>query len=116
MSGLTLSADEAWIILAKCGGDGHSILRVSALDGVNAAFVQAVTRTYESDGGMGKGQLFTNGEPVDSLTGIYTLDALTLAAQVLGADTTKADQMMGRGFRARALTDAIRAKILGGVK
>lgn len=108
---VTLTFEEARIVLDKCGNDGHTILRTSALDGVNAAFVAAVTRTYESDGGMGKGQLFTNGQPVESLHGVYTLHALQLAATVLHADTKIADGMLGRGFRARALTVAIETVI-----
>lgn len=105
---ITLTAAEAKIIATVAGNDGHSIKRVLAFNGVNAAFLAAVTYTHKSSRTDPKHAITDTqtGLPVDTLTGIYTLDILRAACNVLKLPHD-ADQYFGRGRMAFAYTAAI---------
>lgn len=105
-----LTLTDARLIAQIIRGDGHTIFKPTAftLRGVNAAFIDAYTNTYHSDGTL-KGSITdaATGAPLDSLRGVYGLPLLWAVARRINADTSAAASMMGRGFQARALTTAI---------
>ena len=93
-------------------GDGHSLYAADAdfFAGMPKEIMESVTHTHKSDGTY-KGTIFVNGEAVEEMHGVYGLDILWKVANEIGADTSLAGGMVGRGSQARALTQAIREKI-----
>jgi len=85
--------------------DGHGIVRPEALvdAGLPVEVVAHLTRTHRSDGSP-KGTLFVDGRPVESLTGVYGLDALRFLAAALGVEYRDA---IGRGFEAQNIKAAL---------
>ena len=86
--------------------DGHGILdpRKIVEAGLPAEAVGYFTETLKSDG-TPKGTIFINGEPVDSLTGVYGLRLLEALAAAFGITYPS---FMGRGYQARAIQAALR--------
>lgn len=73
--------------------------------------VPLFSKIYESDGSP-KGTItdMSTGEVVDQIAGIYALDFIQAVAQCFGITSDK----MGRGFRARDLSQQIREYLEGG--
>lgn len=101
-------------LLDHIGNDGHTIWEADAdfFSGMPEEFMGSVTETLKSDGSP-KGTIWRDGEAVDEMQGVYGLTLLWRLARLIGADMDKHDQLMGRGFRACALTEAIREKLGG---
>ena len=94
--------------------DGHSIFHPRALIelGLPLEAVDNLTREHRSSNCVG-GQLTSKGRTVDSLFGIYGLDALRWLATAVQADT-KNCQATGRGTLAEQYKDAILAAVQAG--
>jgi len=94
------------ILRAAALCDGHSILDPKGFidAGVPQPVVEYLTHTHQSDGSP-KGTIFTDGQPVEELRGIYGLDALRFFASALGVEYRRA---MGRGFEAANIQIALR--------
>lgn len=93
-------------------GDGWTIYEPSFFKdrGFPDYVIDRVTTTHVGDG-TPKGSIYYNNEVVDELKGVYILDFLYTVASLVGADSSKAGRLMGRGFRARALAEAIKEAI-----
>lgn len=104
---MTLTKEDVKKIIEMCGYDGHSILKIEALAGVNPEFVDMVTRNYESNFDDPKSTIFTDAGPVKDMRGIYTLDALDTACRVLNLEND-AGTYYGRGRMAASYTDALK--------
>ncbi len=105
--------DESVILAFKSGAkfwaDGHTIYSVEAYvkAGWPESFVKGLEHTHESDTSDPKTTIFTKSGVAKSLTGVYNLDFLWALAAIVGADTNKASSMMGRGFQAQCLCEAL---------
>lgn len=110
---IELSPESIKKVLETIGGDGHSIHKPELyLDaGMPAEFVGAHTVKYKSERSNYKRTIFTDGKPVNELTGVYALDMLYAIAANIGADEREAHSKIGRGFQAGALTEAIYRKL-----
>jgi len=95
------------------GADGHSILDPTQM--VEFGFEQEFVNRFSYDHASGKSYketLFdTNGNPLQSCLGVYTLDFLYGIAKDIEADTQFAERKMGRGFQASELITAIKEAI-----
>ena len=96
--------DLLWRIATIC--DGHGIIDPRQLveSGLPAEAVGYFTETLKSDG-TPKGTIFVDGQPVESLDGVYGLRLLEAIASAL--DVTY-PSCMGRGYQARAIQAALR--------
>lgn len=96
--------DVLWQVAQMC--DGHGIIDPRKLieAGLPEQAVNYFTETLRSDG-THKGTIFVDGQPVDSLTGVYGLRLLEAIAAAL--DVTY-PSFMGRGYQARAIQSALR--------
>jgi hypothetical protein len=94
--------------ISEVGADGHSILSpVSLLRmGFSKKFVKENTHV-EHSGKDYKSKIWVNGEMVDKLEGVYSLDFMYSIADNIGASTSIARSKMGRGFQAQELSAAI---------
>ena len=68
-------------------------------------------QSHKSDASSPKSTIYSNGYPVESLRGWYTLDVLWSIARGIDADTEDAASKMGRGFQAQALYRAIARRL-----
>ena len=89
--------------------DGHTILPPEALIdvGLPASLAQRLSHEWRSDG-TPKGTIYINGEPVESMHGIYGLDLLQQIAAALNVSYEPAH---GRGSEARRIRHAIRTQL-----
>ena len=97
------------------GRDGRNILAdTTVLEmGFDPKFVKRFTVTHKA--GNGKYSLYDNKNmPVKSLNGVCELDFLYGIAREIGADTTAADNIMGRRSCAQALIESINKKVNDG--
>ncbi|MGB0766268.1 MAG: hypothetical protein ACPGYV_01005 [Phycisphaeraceae bacterium] len=99
--------DVLWRIAQMC--DGHGIIDPRKLieTGLDEQAVSYFTETLKSDG-TPKGTIFVDGQPVDSLEGVYGLRLLEAIASAL--DVTY-PSFMGRGYQARAIQETLRAHL-----
>ena len=111
-----MSIDKKVILdlLEAIGGDGHTLWDADAdcFKEMPKDFMEGVTQVHKSDG-TAKGSIWRDGELVEEMHAVYGLQLLWKLANEVGADMDKHDRLMGRGFRARALTEAIREKLGG---
>ncbi len=70
--------------------------------GVPPEMLKPLVQTFKSNLASPKSTIFTDTGVVSELTGVYGLDILQRVARDIGADTTMADGLNGRGFRAMA--------------
>ncbi len=109
-----MSIDKKVILdlLKVIGGDGHTLYDAAdeVFKDIPKDILESVTRVHKSDG-TGKGSIWKDGQLVEEMTAVYGLNLLWKLANEIGADTTKAGQMMGRGFQAQRLTEAIQEKL-----
>ena len=102
-------------VLKDYCGDGWIILKPEYLikSGFSWDFVSPLVYTEKTNKRAGpKGQLYDNdGNPVDKITGVYTLTMWYAIANNIGADTTEASNKSGRGFQAQCLAQAITQKL-----
>jgi hypothetical protein len=88
--------------------DGHTIFSPDfyskhfSADTLNEA---GLIQTLESDFTSHKSTIFSNGEPVESLTGVYNLSFLYWLKDKL--DVTEPIRSNGRGFQAQEIVRAI---------
>jgi hypothetical protein len=82
-------------------GDGHSIYSPDFYVGFD---VGSIAYCHTSDG-TGKGTIFTDGEPVKELVGVYNLEFLYMIAGHCGV---KYESKYGRGSQARAIVDSLK--------
>lgn len=96
-----------WRIAEMC--DGHGIIDPRKLieAGLAEETVSYFTETLRSDG-TPKGTIFVDGKPVDSLDGVYGLRLLEAIASALNVTYPS---FMGRGYQARAIQAALRARL-----
>lgn len=96
-----------WRITTMC--DGHGIIDPRKLieAGLDEQAVGYFTETLKSDG-TPKGTIFVDGQPVESLDGVYGLRLLEAIASAL--DVTY-QSFMGRGYQAHAIQAALRAHL-----
>ena len=86
-----------------CAGDGHTIYPVEHLaktSGVPVEAIIAAGLVNEYEGGEGKHGIEVDGEQVERMDGVWSLDVLRYAAYPLGIFSSK----NGRGFEAQELT------------
>ena len=101
MAKLTLK--EALVIAEFFGPDGHGVYKESVVDrlvelGVSRDKLDRFVCDLETDGSY-KGSMWDgNGNRINKLRGIYSLDILYGAATAVGA---KSENYNGRGFRAQ---------------
>ena len=95
------------------GYDGHTIWspRLFENTGFPEEWYKPLIKTFKSDG-TPNGTLYTvvDGE-VEKLQGIFGLDALKQIADDVGIDTSKIDNIIGNGFKAKELTLSIMSRI-----
>ena len=86
--------------------DGHTILPPERLidAGLPNEVVAAVTTTYRSDTTSPKTTIFVDGQPVEQIRGIYSLDLLQRLAGALGVTYR---ECYGRGSQATAIREAV---------
>ncbi|MEM6257432.1 MAG: hypothetical protein AAGI37_03875 [Planctomycetota bacterium] len=96
-----------WRIATMC--DGHGILDPQQLveAGLHEQAVSYFTETLKS-AGTPKGTIFVDGQPVESLEGVYGLRLLEAIASALNVTYPS---FMGRGYQARAIQAALRAHL-----
>jgi len=96
-----------WRVATMC--DGHGIIDPKKLveAGLADMAVDYFTETLKSDG-TPKDTIFVDGQPVESLDGVYGLRLLEAIASAL--DVTY-PSYMGRGYQARAIQAALRAHL-----
>lgn len=82
-------------------GDGHSVVdpKMYISAGIPKEVIDPITREFKPDGSP-KGIM-------NECTGVHHLEFLEMAANALGADTSVANRMHGRGSQAQALSKAI---------
>ena len=92
--------------------DGHTIFDPQAFvrAGLPPEVVEHLTDTHRSDG-TPKGTVFTNGQAVPEVRGVYGLDVLRFLAAALGVEYRSA---LGRGFPAEHIRQALRRHLAGG--
>lgn len=97
-------------------GDGHSIYKSDWLiqQGLPEELVRGIEREFKSDYSSAKSTIFDgNGNMVDSMTGVSALQLhYEIAAWLLlegGVDYN--DTLLGRGFQAKELAQAIRKAV-----
>lgn len=105
---MKLSKEQVRIIIDCCGDDGHSIYDADKLVscGVPEDLIRAVCKTHKSDLRNPKGTIYTDAGVLKKCTGVYGLELLTRVATELNTDT--AGRLLGRGFRARKITEGLR--------
>lgn len=97
--------------LCKCAGDGHTIFKEEAFDMLPKEFLDKYVHEYESVG-HGKTAIYDNdGNRLEKLRGVYSLDLLYGMAHDIGADTKEAESKNGRGFQADCLTRSINERL-----
>lgn len=91
-------------------GDGHTIFKPEAFieAGVPQEIVDRCTDVHESDLSSHKATIFVDGKPTNAVKGVYGLAMLSTMIRDLGLT---APDYLGRGFQARAWTEAINAYI-----
>ena len=96
-----------WRVATMC--DGHGILDPQQLvdAGLHEQAVSYFTEKLKSDG-TPKGTIFVEGQPVDSLDGVY---GLRLLEAIAGALNVTYPSFMGRGYQARAIQAALRTHL-----
>jgi hypothetical protein len=109
-----MSIDKKVILdlLKVIGGDGHTLYDAAdeIFRGIPKDILESVTRVHKSDG-TGKGSIWRDGRVVEEMYAVYGLNLLWKLAREVGANLEKSQGLMGRGFQARALTEAIREKL-----
>ncbi len=87
-------------------GDGHTIFKPEAFieAGVPQDIVERCTEIHESDLSSHKATIFIDGKPTNALSGVYGLAMLSTIIRDLDIP---AEVYLGRGFQARAWTEAI---------
>lgn len=109
---LHLTKEQVLAALDFIDGDGHTIFKEESLIekcGWSKEAARSVCKVIESSkDGNPKGQIFsTDGRGIYSeLYGWYCLDVLRWLARVFGVEWDRS--IMGRGFEARAITEALR--------
>lgn len=102
--------EEAARIAAFVGGDGWTIYSASVAEaiGVPLSKVESLCVVHHSDRSNWKETItdLTTGKVKDELEGIHSLVLVETACDDVGG---KAEMKMGRGFRASAASQAIRA-------
>lgn len=98
-------------VLQAIGGDGHTIWKASAFDGIPVGLWARFLRRIESDPTSMKGELQdTEGRPVEALEGVHGLMVLRAVYGMVSDEVPKVKEWpMGRGTEAQMLT-----KILDG--
>ena len=100
-------------IVEKVGGDGWSVLTTSFfkkfLHENELSVVDALTKEHASDFKYPKLTIYKEGFPVNSITGVHTLDLLYKIANDLELTKVASDAsaLMGRGGQAAALSEGI---------
>ena len=99
-------------LLEVIGGDGHTLYDAAdeIFRGIPKNVLESVTRVHKSDG-TGKGSIWRDGRVVEEMYAVYGLNLLWKLAREVGANLERSQGLMGRGFQARALTEAIREKL-----
>ena len=109
-----MSIDKKVILdlLEEIGGDGHTLWDADAgfFKDMPKDFMESVTQVHKSDG-TAKGSIWGNEGMVPEMHAVYGLDLLWKLAKEVGANLDRPHGLMGRGFQARALTEAIREKL-----
>jgi hypothetical protein len=103
-----LVADEKGVLLSGNGWGMNAPEFYTDL-GVPSEFVDHLEVVHKS--GVGKHAIIHSDGTVGDLLAVSHLAWLKYIAEVLKADTTFADRMMGRGSRARALSEAIKQEL-----
>ena len=110
MTTLTKEQIEKSLITIEC--DGHTIFKKETFDFLPKEFLEKLVYKFESDRSDPKAMIFNeNNEPLLFVYGVYGLSLLWAIAKNIKADTSEADQILGRGFQARALDAIISKKI-----
>ena len=96
----TLTVADVKSITTSLDGSGHDIMKPRELitGGVPADIVKRLTRTFHSSMSDQKLAIFVDGELVESMTGVYSLDLYEYACRTLNL-TYKSK--FGRGSQAR---------------
>ena len=109
-----MSIDKKVILdlLEEIGGDGHTLWDADAgfFKEMPKDFMESVTQVHKSDG-TPKGSIWSDGQLVEDMHAVYGLYLLWKLAKEVGANLDRPHGLMGRGFQARALTEAIREKL-----
>lgn len=104
----TPTLSDVRAVLEVAGDDGHSLLPPEALieAGASPTLARGFATTYKSDG-TPKGTIFDpQGNIVESMQAVYSLALLQGVALRLDL---RWEGKLGRGFEARAVSDALRA-------
>jgi len=93
-------------LVKHIGNDGHTLWKVSVLEGFPPPLQHRFLLNHESDGSP-KGSIYgDDGQVIDSLQGVYGLQVLLAICEDLGLNY---ESKLGRGFQAQACTAAINA-------
>lgn len=90
-------------LIQEIGNDGHSIWDPAVLEGFPPEFRQRYEKIHQS-GDTYKETIFIENGIAQYLEGVYGLDVLEDLCRILKLDYHRA---RGRGFRARACTEAL---------
>lgn len=101
-----VSLDHIKAAIDIIDGDGHTIFKPEAFieAGVPQDIVERCTEIHESDLNSHKATIFIDGKPTNALRGVYGLAMLSTMIRDLNI---AAEVYLGRGFQARAWTEAI---------
>jgi len=102
LEGVDMSKLKDWLR----NSDGYDIVGAEFFTKMGFSEKLMSTHTERHYSGEGKYGITTKGKPVEYVDGVYELPFLHDLASRLGADTSKADKLYGRGSSYRALVAA----------